>query len=246
MLQEEAGDQGRRRDFKKPDVVAFPKYIGNKGTVALPPQQHPGVAPATDDKRAPEDRWPFQRTSTDEKLASMRNYCREHGLCIHCGEKWQQCAANLQLHVLQEVWDLCHNDLSEDGEDCTATTETEEQVFMLLSSAVASGVLAHHTLQLLGQIHDHPITILVDSGSSHSFLSTFFASVLPGVKPMAKTVQVKVADGSSVPCSDEIPLAVWSVQGFTFHSNLKLLPLGGFDLILGMDWLEAFSPMKVH
>jgi predicted RNase H-like HicB family nuclease len=52
--------------------------------------------------------------------------------------------------VLQEVWDLCHNDLSEDGEDCTATTKTEEQVFMLLSSAVASGVLAHHTLQLLG------------------------------------------------------------------------------------------------
>jgi hypothetical protein len=80
----------------------------------------------------------------------VRKYCRERGLCIHYGEKWQQCAANLQLHVLQEVWDLCHNDLSEDGEDCTATTKTEEQVFMLLSSAVASGVLAHHTLQLLG------------------------------------------------------------------------------------------------
>jgi hypothetical protein len=25
-----------------------------------------------------------------------------------------------------------------------------------------------------------------------------------------------------------------------------LLPLGSFDLIIGMDWLEAFSPMKVH
>lgn len=36
------------------------------------------------------------------------------------------------------------------------------------------------------------------------------------------------------------------MQGFEFHSNLKLLPLGGFDMILGMDWLEAFSPMKVH
>lgn len=23
-------------------------------------------------------------------------------------------------------------------------------------------------------------------------------------------------------------------------------PLGTFDLILGMDWLEAFSPMKIH
>jgi hypothetical protein len=214
-LREEAGDQGRRHDFKKQDAVAFPKYTGNKGTIALPPQQRPGAAPAADDKRAPEDRWPFQRTSTDEKLASMRNYCQERGLCIHYGEKWQQCAANPQLHVFQEVWDLCHNDLSEDGEDCTATTETKEQVFMLLSSIAASGVLAHHTLQLLGQIHDHPITILVDSSSSHSFLSTFFASMLLGVKPMAKMVQVKVADGSSVPCSDEIPLVVWSVPMFS-------------------------------
>lgn len=63
---------------------------------------------------------------------------------------------------------------------------------------------------------------------------------------MGKTVHVKVADGSSVPCSAQIPHAVWSVQGFQFHSNLKLLPLGAFDLILGIDWLEAFSPMKVH
>lgn len=63
---------------------------------------------------------------------------------------------------------------------------------------------------------------------------------------MTKIVQVKVDDGNSMPCLAEIPLAVWSVQGFQFHSNLKFLPLGSFDIILGMDWLEAFSPMKVH
>jgi hypothetical protein len=60
------------------------------------------------------------------------------------------------------------------------------------------------------------------------------------------TPLVQVADGSSVPCSQEIPIAVWSVQGYEFHSNLKVLPLGSYDVILGMDWLEAFSPMKVH
>ena len=25
-----------------------------------------------------------------------------------------------------------------------------------------------------------------------------------------------------------------------------MLPLGNFDAILGMDWLEAYSPMQVH
>jgi hypothetical protein len=40
--------------------------------------------------------------------------------------------------------------------------------------------------------------------------------------------------------------AEWSLQNHKFHSDLRLLPLGSFDLIIGMDWLEAFSPMKVH
>jgi hypothetical protein len=25
-----------------------------------------------------------------------------------------------------------------------------------------------------------------------------------------------------------------------------VLPLGSFDIILGMDWLQAFSPMKIN
>jgi hypothetical protein len=26
----------------------------------------------------------------------------------------------------------------------------------------------------------------------------------------------------------------------------KVLSLGSYDMIIGIDWLEAFSPMKVH
>jgi hypothetical protein len=47
-------------------------------------------------------------------------------------------------------------------------------------------------------------------------------------------------------CTEELVSAEWSVQGYSFHSNLKILPLTSFDMIMGMDWLEAFSPMKIH
>jgi hypothetical protein len=33
---------------------------------------------------------------------------------------------------------------------------------------------------------------------------------------------------------------------YTFTSNLRTLPLAAFDMIIGMDWLESFSPMQVH
>lgn len=43
-----------------------------------------------------------------------------------------------------------------------------------------------------------------------------------------------------------IPQALWSVQCCQFFSDLRILQLSAYDMILGMDWLEAYSPMKVH
>lgn len=57
---------------------------------------------------------------------------------------------------------------------------------------------------------------------------------------------VKIADGGTLTCESELPMAKWTVQGHSFHSAFKILPLGTFDMIIGMEWLEAFSPMKVH
>jgi hypothetical protein len=90
-------------------------------------------------------------------------------------------------------------------------------------------------MHFIGEIHGHLLLILVDSGSSHSFLHSSFAAVVPGVRALSAPSVVTVADGSSIQCSTEIPNAEWSVQGFSFHSTLKLLPIGSFDMILGMD-----------
>lgn len=38
----------------------------------------------------------------------------------------------------------------------------------------------------------------------------------------------------------------WSIADNSFVSDLKILPLTHFDLIIGMDWLEKHSPMQIH
>jgi hypothetical protein len=35
-------------------------------------------------------------------------------------------------------------------------------------------------------------------------------------------------------------------RGFQFHSDLKVLLLSSYDMILGINWLESHCPMKVH
>ena len=52
--------------------------------------------------------------------------------------------------------------------------------------------------------------------------------------------------GCGVLASPDILLnAVWFIDDCSFNVNLKLLPLTHFDIILGMDWLEQYSPMQV-
>lgn len=58
-------------------------------------------------------------------------------------------------------------------------------------------------------------------------------------------IPVKVADGTIIQCSSLLSQATWSVQQCSFTQDLKVLPLSSYDVILGMDWLEQFSPMEV-
>jgi hypothetical protein len=72
------------------------------------------------------------------------------------------------------------------------------------------------------------------------------AAKLEGVQQLSSPISVRLADGGTLNCSANIPSVEWSTNGYSFHSALKILPMGSFELILGMDWLADFSPMKVH
>jgi hypothetical protein len=95
----------------------------------------------------------------------------------------------MQLHALQEVWNHCQDTF--ELPECSAaeavdTDATEDmvtaQLFLLLSAAAAtSGKSVVRTMQFTGCIEGHDILILVDSGSSHSFINSSVASQLFGV-----------------------------------------------------------------
>lgn len=44
-------------------------------------------------------------------------------------------------------------------------------------------------------------------------------------------------------CSQIVPDLSWWCQGETFTTSMKVLELGAYDAILGMDWLKEHSPM---
>jgi hypothetical protein len=56
---------------------------------------------------------------------------------------------------------------------------------------------------------------------------------------------VRVASGNVISCTSHLSNAVWYVQNIQFQSDLKIIPLRNYDLILGMDWLGQYSLMHV-
>lgn len=80
--------------------------------------------------------------------------------------------------------------------------------------------------------------MLVDSGSSVRFIGAHVVGIMSGVQALSKLVKVRVTDGGTIWSKLVIPDCKWLCAGYTFSISFKVLPLGGYDMILGMNWLE--------
>lgn len=169
------------------------------------------------------------------------------GLCIRCAEKWSRdhrCADNIQLHALQEFWDICHAD------DCLDQSpiysdDPEPQLMLALSVSALKGTSPVNAIHFQGSVQGVPARILIDLGSSHTFVSRTFAAALQGQSELPSPLQVKIADGQFMTCTSEFSQLQWAVQNCTFQSVAKVISLGQYDLIVDMDWLSQFNPMQV-
>jgi hypothetical protein len=138
----------------------------------------------------------------NDKLNSLKAYWHARGLCDKCAEKWapgHRCSPTVvQLHVLEEIWQLFDN-ASESPPVEPDTTPPEE--LLTISLSAMSKQSGQRTLQLPGECQGQLILILLDSGSSHFFVSTSRPHTLSGVSSLPTQVSVHVADGGIVTCT---------------------------------------------
>jgi hypothetical protein len=156
----------------------------------------------------------------------LRNYRRARGLCYTYGERWSRdhrCSGTVQLHVLQEVIDLFQPDLSDEEQESSATSSAEFHLIQPVTVLKDPGTL---TFQLSGVIQGQTVTLLVDSGSTHSFINDKFVAQLSDVTPLKNVLRVKVADGAQMQSTQGIMNCPWSCDGYEFHANFKFLKLG--------------------
>lgn len=180
------------------------------------------------------------------KAQQLKEYHKTHGLCFKCGDKY----APRHVCAKQEGPQLKAMEVEQNSEmltdemlDVVACLETQPEN-MLLSIQAISGSVAPKTIQLRALVKDQVVLILVDSGSSHSFINEALCQKLQLSTVPHPSYDVKVANGALLTCASHVPHFRWLLQGQTFQFPVKVLALGGYDMVLGMDWLEQHSPIQ--
>ncbi|WVZ83728.1 hypothetical protein U9M48_030848 [Paspalum notatum var. saurae] len=100
------------------------------------------------------------------------------------------------------------------------------------------------TTNLPGRLHvDVDLVTLLDTGSNHNFINTTVAVEVTLPFSTCRDLLVTVANGDRVPCpgrADNVPLEVASEP---FSTSFYTIPLGGFDVVLGIAFLCTLGPI---
>jgi hypothetical protein len=109
-------------------------------------------------------------------------------------------------------------------------------------NAAIDGLQADHkssVVEIEGKIHDTRISILIDPGATLSYITPDVVE-LNKIKKQKheKSWLVQLAIGTKRKVVNFISNLEFILDGQKIRTNLNILPLGSYDMIIRMDWLE--------
>lgn len=116
---------------------------------------------------------------------------------MKCDEKWgkqHKCPDKISMHVLEEFLDIIQPE-QQGSYSTDESSEAEDEDVFVLSQCANEGVQGKKTIKISGIVNQQEILILIDSGSSCTFLSDKAAKLLNCQVTTASPVSVTVANG---------------------------------------------------
>ncbi|KAE8662761.1 hypothetical protein F3Y22_tig00113145pilonHSYRG00200 [Hibiscus syriacus] len=124
--------------------------------------------------------------------------------------------------------------------EAIATDPVEEELEISINAII--WLIGHHTLRIEGHISGRPLNILIDSGSTHSFITGQWSK--EGVElEQTHPLTITVANGEKLYSSAMSKKLKWGMQGSQFEHDFRVLTLEGSDMVLGVDWMKKYSPL---
>ncbi|KAJ4911735.1 hypothetical protein Rs2_06356 [Raphanus sativus] len=153
------------------------------------------------------------------------------GLCFNCDDLYNP------RHVCSPA--LFHIVIVLDGENQDDELIDNEELKISLN--VMNGENTERTFQVQADINKDVGWILLDTGSTHNFIKSSMVEKL-GI-PMNRRPWwfVSLPDGGKCQIAGLCHGVSMNVQGHSFKADCFAIPLTGFDVVLGIRWLNALG-----
>ncbi|RVW35013.1 Retrovirus-related Pol polyprotein from transposon 17.6 [Vitis vinifera] len=165
---------------------------------------------------------------------------RAQGLCFNCDDKFtagHKCRGPQLLLLEGNSIPNKEDDIDEEIEEPAINEQTKPEI----SFHALTGWSTPKTMRITAKIGQHKVVVLIDSGSTHNFISEKVADMLHLPVVPTKPFTVKVANGTPLKCQGRFEHVHVILQGIPFSLTLYSLPLTGLDLVLGVQWLEQLE-----
>nr|XP_051201983.1 uncharacterized protein LOC127315544 [Lolium perenne] len=209
-------------------------------TPTAPPRPAPAAAPAG----PPAPTRPFKRLTAAEQLERRRQ-----GLCFNCDEKYAPGHTCARLFYLETVDDADVETLTAELAAATVTeagvttyAPVDASTFVVSLHAMA-GIKTAKTMLLPVTINGERLTALVDTGSTHNFLSNTAMRRLALQPAGSEKYSVTVANGDRLTCQGVARQVPMLVGDEPFAIDCVGIDLGCYDFILGLDFLSTLGPI---
>lgn len=176
---------------------------------------------------------------------------REKGLCYNCDEKYHyghKCSKPT-LYLLEGLENTFEEEKEFTAEGQVAviqspavSDEATEECGELLKVSLHAivGANSPQTMRVRGKVNHQSLCILIDTGSTHNFVDPHIAQKCK-LEVEKNQLTVRVANGHKLLCQGQSRGVHLQIGNFLTQANLYLLPLGGCDMILGVDWLQTLG-----
>ncbi|XP_066355020.1 uncharacterized protein [Miscanthus floridulus] len=179
---------------------------------------------------------PFKRLSPTEMAD-----CRSKGLCYNCDEPYVRGHRCQRLFYL-EVTDFHDSEPPLPDEEQSPQPAVDELPPLILLSAITD-IRTVDTMQVHIAIGNYELTALIDSGSTHNFISSAAARRVGLHFQDSKGAHVVVANGDRVACHGLACAVAICIGEEHFTVDCYTIPLDCYDMVLGVKYLRTLGPI---
>ncbi|KAL4347328.1 hypothetical protein GQ457_17G018120 [Hibiscus cannabinus] len=188
------------------------------------------------------------QTAAATPKQSLLDFRRSNNLCFKCGDKFNpghQCKLK-QLHMMEELEPSAETedrDFTEIQQHVdTPKEETTEQLEISINAL--TGCVGSSTIRIPGTIRGKFLSILIDTGSTHSFITPGWAK--EGLELIhTHPLSITVANGEKLLSTAISKKLVWQMQGHSFEHDFRVLHLGGSDMDITLQGGNSPAALKI-